>query len=501
MPSPQDCALCGASRVDQDTPLGLCPGCLLEAGFEAAPASPPNRPPALSPAVIGQHFPAYEVQALIGSGGMGAVYRARQKKLDRLVALKVLHPEHAKDPAFAERFAREARTLAKLQHPSIVGIHDFGEARGIYYLVLEYVDGVNLRRLIAGRELTVKQSLEIARQICDALAEAHEAGVVHRDIKPENVLVDRRGRVRLADFGLAKLMLPGTERMALTETQQVMGTLDYMAPEQWETPGHVDARADQYALGVIVYEMLTGQVPRGRFEPPSSVAAVDRRTDEAVLRALSRDPARRFRNIEAFSAELGSPKKPAFAAPPPSPPPTPPRPRPKPQPEAVNRTTFDAWRKASGPVHRGMTLWGLVALAATLLPWVSFDASWLSAYVPAFDSPLGAWGETSPTAWKTFVPVLGLELPNWALAIAFWTLVAQANIRSRGGEVRRWFSIGVILYAFTHLGAFTLIAIDHHAHVGIGVLLTALAYGAAGYHVLHRGGRSAEGRSGVQEVS
>ena len=137
---------------------------------------------------------------------MGAVYQARQLKLDRLVAIKILPPEWGRDPAFAERFAREARALARLNHPQIVGVHDFGEAGGLYYLIMEFVDGVNLRQLLRAGQLQPRQALAIVPQVCDALQYAHEEGIVHRDIKPENILLDKRGRVKIADFGLAKLM-------------------------------------------------------------------------------------------------------------------------------------------------------------------------------------------------------------------------------------------------------------------------------------------------------
>jgi len=220
---------------------------------------------------------------------MGAVYKARQPKLDRHVALKILPPEVGKDPAFAERFMREARALAMLNHASIVAVYDFGEADGLYYFVMEYVDGANLRQTIETGGLTPPEALAIVPQICDALQFAHDEGVVHRDIKPENILIDKRGRVKIADFGLAKLLGVDADDSAaekaftLTGTHQVMGTLHYMAPEQMQGSSAVDHRADIYSLGVVFYEMLTGELPIGRFEPPSKKVRIDVRLDEVVL--------------------------------------------------------------------------------------------------------------------------------------------------------------------------------------------------------------------------
>jgi tRNA A-37 threonylcarbamoyl transferase component Bud32 len=265
---------------------------------------PPGTAPAL--AQLAALFPQMEILELIGQGGMGAVYKARQIKLDRLVAVKILPAEWGRDPAFAERFAREARALARLNHAHIVGVHDFGEAGGLFYLVMEYVDGVNLRHLLQGGRLQPQQALALVPQICAALHYAHEQGVVHRDIKPENILVDRRGAVKIADFGLAKLTRRSAAEFTLTGSQQVMGTLDYMAPEQRATPQEVDHRADIYSLGVVFYEMLTGALPLGRFAAPSQMAGVDGRLDDVVFRALEREPDRRYQRISEVQADVES---------------------------------------------------------------------------------------------------------------------------------------------------------------------------------------------------
>jgi hypothetical protein len=318
---PHACPECG-DALSASSPEGLCPRCLLSAGLGSPDfASPPERPGgttphpapfvAPSPDELAPHFPQLQILELIGQGGMGAVYKARQIKLDRIVALKILPPEWGKDPAFAERFTREARTLARLSHPNIVGVHDFGEADGLYYLLMEFVDGLNLRQILQAGRLGPQQALALIPQICDALQYAHEEEVVHRDIKPENILLDRRGRVKIADFGLAKLLGRPRAEFTLTGSHQVMGTLDYMAPEQRQSPLEIDHRADIYSLGVVFYEMLTGELPLGRFAPPSEKAPVDARLDEVVFRALERDPGRRYQrasevktDVEAISGGL-----------------------------------------------------------------------------------------------------------------------------------------------------------------------------------------------------
>jgi predicted Ser/Thr protein kinase len=253
---------------------------------------------------IAQLFPKLEILELIGKGGMGAVYKARQPTLDRLVALKILPPRPGTDPGFAERFAREARALAKLSHPNIVAVYDFGQAQGLHYFIMEYIDGPNLRRIEQAGKLSPKEALQIIPQICEALQYAHDEGIVHRDIKPENVLLDKKGRVKIADFGLAKILGLEAKDLRLTGTRDVMGTLHYMAPEQVQHPQEVDHRADIYSLGVVFYEMLTGDLPLGRFAPPSQKVQVDVRLDEVVLHALEREPERRYQQASQVKSAL-----------------------------------------------------------------------------------------------------------------------------------------------------------------------------------------------------
>jgi serine/threonine protein kinase len=326
---PGNCPQCGRALASSST-QGLCPACLLrQVAFESvAPGSglAGFTPPAA--AELAELFPQFESLELLGRGGMGAVYKARQTSLDRFVALKILPAEANEDPAFGERFQREARALAQLSHPNIVGVHDFGQAGAYAYLVMEFVDGANLRQLQRGGHLSPSEALAIVPQICEALQFAHDHGIVHRDIKPENILIDTQGRVKIADFGLAKMMRLEAGAPDLTLTRHAIGTPQYMAPEQIEKPETVDHRADIYSLGVVFYEMLTGELPIGRFSSPSQRVEVDVRLDEVVLKALEKEPALRYQQASAFKTEVEtvaggtaplpapSPAAPPFAAPP-----------------------------------------------------------------------------------------------------------------------------------------------------------------------------------------
>ncbi len=299
------------SEIPAGAPEGLCPKCLLQAGLDTdaktaayAAAGSKFTPPA--PSELQSIFPQVEILELVGKGGMGAVYKARQPGLDRLVAVKILPPEVSQDPAFVERFTREAKALARLSHPNIVGVHDVGQAGGYCYFVMEFVDGINLRQAMRQGELKPAEALKIVPQICDALQFAHDEGIVHRDIKPENILIDKKGRVKIADFGLAKLLGAAPQDISLTGTQQVMGTLHYMAPEQYLGARDVDHRADIYSLGVTFYEMLTGELPIGRFAPPSKKVQIDVRLDEVVLRSLEKEPEQRFQHASDIKVEMES---------------------------------------------------------------------------------------------------------------------------------------------------------------------------------------------------
>ncbi len=291
----RQCPQCGAA-LPADAPEGLCPGCLLQRGLatEAGPA--PNAGSFVPPSIdeLARLFPQLELLECLGRGGMGAVYKARQPRLDRFVALKILAPDKQNDPQFAERFEREARVLARLSHPNIVAVHDFGEVQGRFYLLMEYVDGLTLRQVMQHGKMAPAEALQLVPKICEALQFAHEHGIVHRDIKPENILLDKQGHVKIADFGIAKIAGVEAKGLTLTGVRDVVGTPAYMAPEQVEKPQAVDHRADIYSLGVVFYEMLTGELPLGKFAPPSKMVQVDVRLDEVVLHALEKEPARRY---------------------------------------------------------------------------------------------------------------------------------------------------------------------------------------------------------------
>lgn len=301
---------------------GLNPEALMAAAAMAtdggADTIPLQRADLPSLAEIAAAFPDLEILDLIGHGGMSAVFRAKQSRLDRVVALKVLPKSLAATPGFPERFNREGRVLARLNHPHIVTVHDFGESGGFCYLTMEYVDGVNLRQAMRAGRFTPEQALNIIPTLCDALQFAHSQGVLHRDIKPENILLDSKGRVKIADFGIAKILgEDGGDAMLLTQSGAKLGTAPYMAPEQIEKPSSVDHRADIYSLGVVFYEMLTGELPLGRFAAPSEIAAVGGNIDEIVFRALEKERTRRQQSAGEFKTQienLGSLSAPAQRA-------------------------------------------------------------------------------------------------------------------------------------------------------------------------------------------
>jgi hypothetical protein len=224
--------------------------------------------------------------------------------LDRLVALKILSSGSRGGAAFAERFSREARALARLTHPNIVSVYESGQAGELLYFVMEYVDGLNLRQLQRAQPLSPREALRIIPQLCDALQYAHDQGVVHRDIKPENVLIDRKGCLKIADFGLAKIFSPDVVASHLTLADERMGTPHYMAPEQVECPSAVDHRADIYSMGVVFYELLTGELPLGKFEAPSRRVEIDVRLDDIVLRTLEKAPERRYQQAGLVKEEV-----------------------------------------------------------------------------------------------------------------------------------------------------------------------------------------------------
>ena len=267
---------------------------------------------------------------------MGAVYKGTQRSLERKIALKLLPEKLAKDPAFEERFRREAKAMAELSHPNIVQVFAFGKTdAGHSYYIMELVDGMDLRDLISSGHLAADEALEVVKKICEALHYAHTQGYVHRDIKPANIFVSHTGEIKVGDFGLAKVVGPvRPAEYDLTRTGIAVGTPNYSAPEQMTRPDQVDHRADIFSLGVLFYEMLTGEIPRGHFPPPSQKVQIDVRLDEVVLRSLHSDPERRFQQVSEVGQAVG---KIQASEPPPQPPLLPPETKVKP------KRRFSAW--------------------------------------------------------------------------------------------------------------------------------------------------------------
>ena len=258
----------------------------------------------------------YELEELAGAGGMSSVYRAHDRLLDRKVALKILHQQYTEDAEYVERFRHEARAVAALSHPNIVTVIDRGEHDGRQFIVFEYIEGENLKRLIERRgPAPVDQALELAMQIARGLSFAHQQGLVHRDVKPQNILLNGDGQAKVTDFGIARSL---DVKHGMTQTGTVLGTSDYIAPEQAQ--GHrVDEHTDVYSLGIVLYELLTSEVPfpgenfvavamRHINEEPPSIRdrrpEVPPRVEAAVHRAMAKDPEERFPTMRDFCLEL-----------------------------------------------------------------------------------------------------------------------------------------------------------------------------------------------------
>lgn len=248
----------------------------------------------------------YEIQELIGGGGMGEVYRAILTARGRVVAMKVVSGRLTRDPEVTARFEAEVAALSQLNHPNVVRVLDHGEtANGRHFLVMEYVDGCDLRRLLRAQRMDLDRALDIFLKVCAGVSHAHERGFVHRDIKPANILIGADGTVKVADFGLAKTLVENSTGYGFTQTRDTFGTPYYIAPEVTRSAGTADARADVYALGVLLYELLTGSVPMGQFTPLSKKTGLSKKIDGIVCLALADDPQRRLATVAELEAAVG----------------------------------------------------------------------------------------------------------------------------------------------------------------------------------------------------
>jgi len=309
------CITCG-TPITAEVLGGKCPTCLKKVALAELTlhddtalmphraATPPVtawEPPSVEEMTALLPAGAYTVESMIGRGGMGAVYRGVQLSLKRAVAIKLMRQDQGE--AFRERFLREAHTLARLSHPGIVNVIDCGEAGSdLLYIIMEFVDGADLLDVIRSGGLTQERALQILPQICEALQFAHDHGIVHRDIKPSNILLTRDGRVKVADFGLAKALDPDSSLQ--TQSGAGLGTPDYAAPEQFTPGAEVDHRADIYALGVMIYQMITGKLPRGAWKPPSQSGIAHPQWDVIVRHAMQPRPEDRYTSVSEMRGEV-----------------------------------------------------------------------------------------------------------------------------------------------------------------------------------------------------
>ena len=304
----EECPQCGVVLYG-GVLSGLCPKCLLQ-GLRGSPAEGSETlwPPSVEVLAKAMRGNGVEPIKFIGRGGMGAVFKAHQCDLNRIVALKVMPPTAADGGTINQRFhrfKREARLLKQLSHPNLVTVHDFELAGDFVYFTMDLVDGRTLREMLnKSGPLSPSYAFTLFRQLCNGLRYAHQSGVIHRDIKPENLLVDKEGVLKIVDFGLAKLNGGGASTEWQTLDGRGVGTLGYMAPEQVEKPQEVDHRADIYSAGVVLYEMLTGGLPLGRFSAPSQKAKVPSSLDEVLFRALEEDVSLRYQDIREFKQAL-----------------------------------------------------------------------------------------------------------------------------------------------------------------------------------------------------
>jgi eukaryotic-like serine/threonine-protein kinase len=448
-----ECARCGGTH-GVATPCAA-PGLTLAFGAEPGAAAQPmlHAPPAAPDPLIGSRVGSFDIVRLLGRGGMGTVYLAEHPVIGSRVAVKFLHESMASDPATVARFFDEARAVNLIGHENIVAIYDLSMLPpNRYFFVMEYLEGETLQALVRAGPVDPAVARDVLLQMCDALQCAHDHGVVHRDLKPENVfLVQRRGKthsVKLVDFGIAKLRVRGSAA-GNTQAGFIVGTPEYMAPEQCED-GVIDARTDVYALGVMAYELATGRLPfqgkgvtqlllahlREPPPPPSSLAPVDAELEATILRALEKDPARRFQDMTSFAAALQAVRPAAARAVlvPPPPPPAAAAPSPPPYPGLSVEVVAPGAAPEPLPVVE-LTRAGIFLRAEGKLPPLRTRLRLVLAH-PSLRANLELEGEVvrhvSPAeseAWRT-APGFGVQLTSESLE-------ARAAIGALADGVRR----------------------------------------------------------------
>jgi serine/threonine protein kinase len=300
------CPSCHSSiPVSETDPLLRCGSCGLTTDLSSIGTYPGGAGVPMVRDLSGETIDGYRVDELIGVGGMGVVYKAERVDDGGTVAIKVLHPSYVWNrEEFVARFAREARALARLEHPGIVRILRSGQQGDLYYLVTEYVEGADLARHLRTQRPSLPEIVAIMIRVCEAIGYAHDNGVVHRDIKPANIMISGDS-IRVLDFGLAQIAGGDTNLSSLTRTDLAMGTFNYLSPEQRTNAKQVDQRSDVFSLGVVFFELLTGTLPLGNFAPPSRARAeAGKLCDRIVSRSLSADPADRYQSVAEMIADL-----------------------------------------------------------------------------------------------------------------------------------------------------------------------------------------------------
>lgn len=252
-----------------------------------------------APAVLAPLFPGYDIEGLIACGGMGAVYKAVQRSLERPVAIKILPQEFTLDREFQANFVAEAKAMARLNHPNLISVYDFGDAGGMLFIIMEFVQGHSLHHAAHGTAIDPTEVIRLISGVCHGLAHAHENGIMHRDIKPANILLDHNANPKIGDFGLAR---PTDHKVQAGE--DIFGTPHYTAPEVVHAPTTVDHRADIFSVGVMLHELLTGRLPADDPRPASLISLCDSRFDAIIRRATAPNPKERYSSALEMVREL-----------------------------------------------------------------------------------------------------------------------------------------------------------------------------------------------------